>query len=102
MGGEREEKDTQEGSQAILACSTPNPPLSGQCAWIALHLVLLGAVNSGMVGGIGILFLPPPFRRSSGSWWRRKEMVSQFRKGQCSSGPPNLPRLFALASVSLS
>ena len=31
--------------------SRPNPPLSGQCAWIALHLVLLGAVNSGMVGG---------------------------------------------------
>lgn len=31
--------------------SSPNPPLSGQCAWIALHLVLLGAVNSGMVGG---------------------------------------------------
>lgn len=85
--------------------SRPNPPLSGQCAWIALHLVLLGAVNSGMVGGIGILFLPPPFRRSSGSWWRRKEMVSQFRKGQCSSGSLNkgvlLPSSVVRTSISV-
>jgi len=47
MGGEREEKDTQEGSKAILACWTPTPGPIRRCQTSVRGCIAFSAAGSG-------------------------------------------------------